>query len=262
MQLWIDVGNTRLKWQLYSGNQFKAEGAVFHEQGMATAAENMISTDAFVDGLGNESVSFAGVASVLNEKSTEELLATLKLSLGVIAVRARVQKQYLGLSCAYQYPEKLGVDRWLAILSVFNEHKQLSCVISCGSAFTVDVVRADGEHLGGFILPGLQMSVDALFGGTHSVRFDRLDSEPSLDFGIDTAGAVCNGILFQKISVISRLKSVLEASYPGQTVLFVLTGGDAWKIGSLLSKEGDMDFAIKQDLVIQGLRLALQSESF
>lgn len=261
MQLWIDVGNTRLKWQLYSENQFKAAGAVLHEQSMTDAVENMITTDAFVDGLGNESLSFAGVASVLNEKSSEELLAAINLALGVSPVQARVQKEYLGLSCAYQNPEKLGIDRWLALLSVFNEHRRLSCVISCGSAFTVDVVQADGVHLGGFILPGLQMSIDALFGGTHSVRFDRVGTEASLDFGVDTASAVCNGILFQMLSVISRLKRVLDVNYPGQEVLFVLTGGDAEKIGSFLSEEGMVDFAIKQDLVIQGLRLALQLAS-
>ncbi len=259
MQLWIDVGNTRLKWQLYSEGQFQTSGAVLHKQDMRDAVETMISDLAFVEKLGANSVSFIGLASVLNKSALLELSAEIKLRLGIDPVCPQVKGEFMGLRCAYKNPEKLGIDRWLSLLSVFNEHNRLSCVISCGSAFTVDVVQADGLHLGGFILPGFQMSIDALLGGTHSVRFDSAAVECSDDFGIDTATAVCHGVMFQMLSVILRLRSVLGLQFPDEQAFLVLTGGDAEKLALLMEREGIEDFAINQDLVIQGLRLALQS---
>jgi len=262
MQLWIDAGNTRLKWCLYSGNEYQAGGAILHRQNMNATIQTLIANDAFKQKLGNSSIFFVGVASVLNADTSISLMEALRHAFGVDPVRAYVTKELLGVSCAYEKPEKLGIDRWLALLAVYHSNQKLSCIISCGSAFTIDVVQADGKHLGGFILPGLQMSIDALFSGTHSVRFEADDRVLSVDFGVDTASAVSNGLLFQQVSVVARLKQLLLERYPGEVISFVLSGGDADKLGSLLSEEGVVDFAINQDLVIQGLRLALQSHTY
>ena len=51
----------------------------------------------------------------------------------------------------------MGADRWHAMLAGWVRCKASFAVVDAGSAVTVDYVNAGGRHLGGYILPGLQM---------------------------------------------------------------------------------------------------------
>lgn len=261
MELWIDAGNTRLKWQLCDGDYLLAKDAVVHKQSMADAIEQVLCHKALADNLAAGNIGFVGLASVLNEQAISVLTKAVKSRLGIDIVIAKVEKQFMGLKCAYQQPEKLGVDRWLALLSAYHRYNSAVCVVSFGSALTVDVASREGIHSGGFILPGIKMSIDALLGGTHSVRFNMADLADSLELGNDTASAVTNGVLFQAVALLSKLSEDIARKFSGESVKFVLTGGDSMQVKALLDKEGVGDFAIDQDLVIQGLRLALQSQN-
>lgn len=238
----IDMGNTRSKWRLREGQQVLARG--------------VLASEVFPAGL-----EVAGripdrilLASVCEEKQTQVAIDALFRHWGREVERARVLAVCAGVHCAYREPARLGVDRWLAVLAAHHGRcagESGSVVVSCGTALTIDFVRGDGQHEGGYILPGLLMSQQALLRGTGKVRF-----EPAIPSqwtpGDSTAAAVQNGSLYQALSVIERARADARQRWHGQAALW-LTGGDA----PLLQQALQQPLTWVEDLVMDGLHYAL-----
>ena len=100
------------------------------------------------------------------------LLAWVESKWGVPFKTIKAEAQQGALINGYMEPERLGVDRWLAMLAVIEEEQPEVpiCVIDCGSAITIDAVNAKGEHVGGLIVPGISMMRNALVKGTSGIR--------------------------------------------------------------------------------------------
>jgi type III pantothenate kinase len=256
MKLWLDVGNTRLKWQLYQDASFVVGGSIVHHGDMTLAISSLLAdTQNFT---ANSAITFVGLASVLNVQALNILKLACQEKFGINLHRAEVSRELKGVTCVYQDVSKLGIDRWLAAVAAFNQKKTAVCVVDCGSALTIDMVNNVGKHLGGFILPGLNMSAKALLGQTHSVRFDDDVLPEFVSLGRDTASAVMNGVLLQAQSSIRHAWDLFEIECLGDKNIEVgrllITGGDA----SAVVKGLDLNFELQDDLVIQGLRLALE----
>jgi type III pantothenate kinase len=151
----------------------------------------------------------------------------------------------LGIRCAYTEPQFLGVDRWLNILAVSQQ--QPVCVVSCGTALTIDVVH-NNQHLGGYILPGMNLQLSSLIGGTQRVRQHDITTS-SLSFGKNTSEAVHHGILLACVAAIEKVFTSLVAVVD-DTVNVVLTGGDA----ETLSPHLPMAHDIMPELLLIGLQ--------
>ena len=253
MKLWIDIGNTRLKWQLRENSELVDNGVIVHEGNIekifARLGSSFKSSERKVDAV--------GMASVLNKNSVLVCRDACLKSFGVELAIAEVSRELHGVQCAYQDITQLGVDRWLALVAAYHQYNQAVCVVDCGSALTIDMVNKEGRHLGGYILSGLNMSVNALLGQTQSVRFDGDGFVGSLILGVDTASAVKNGALLQaQSSIVVAWKMFDQQCRDAQKASpkLLLTGGDC----EVLSQNLAIDFELQEDLVIQGLRLALE----
>src|SRR5207253_4489484 len=64
----------------------------------------------------------------------------------------------LGINNGYQNPQQLGVDRWLNLIAAkkYFPEKNLA-IFSCGTCITLDVLTLEGQHLGGLIVPGIDL---------------------------------------------------------------------------------------------------------
>lgn len=256
MKLWLDAGNTRLKWQLCEDNALLLEGNYIHANDIEAAVIYLYeSLSAQIDVL--ENVNFIALASVLNEEAKKRFLAQIKKLFDIEVQVAKVTTNLSGVECAYADVNKLGVDRWLALVAAFQLYQRPVCVVDCGSALTIDMVNSAGKHLGGFILPGLNMSIKALLGQTQSVRFQIDSFSPTLEWGVSTAQAVQNGSLLSSVGAIKQAWLGLAKSEvmleENNTVRLVLTGGDAALLAGFL----DISFERIDDLVLKGLRLAV-----
>ena len=96
---------------------------------------------------------------------------------------------------AYHDVAAMGVDRWLALLAAWSRYKKPLCVMDCGTALTLDVILEDGQHAGGFILPGLPLMVAALAREAHGIH-DHRERELQLEFGRSTAACINNASCF------------------------------------------------------------------
>ena len=139
--LWLDIGNTRLKYWITDNNQVIEHAAEMHLQSPADLLLGLIQ---HFKALKLHNV---GVSSVQDKKNNDRIQRILK-SLNIPVVFAKVHAEYAGLSCGYDDTTQLGIDRWLQVLAVANDPEQNYCIISCGTALTIDL--ADGfHHLGG-----------------------------------------------------------------------------------------------------------------
>lgn len=144
---------------------------------------------------------------------------------GVPYQQARVHAEQQGLKNAYQQPDQMGADRWLAMLAGWKVYQNSVCVIDAGSAITIDWVAANGQHIGGYILPGLAMLKKSLLGQTAEVRWQQHESEMAQTVpGHNTAQCVEHGCHYQ----LSALMGQIGLDCQRQSIsTIVLTGGDA-----------------------------------
>lgn len=125
----------------------------------------------------------------------------------------------------YTTPGTLGVDRLANVVGAhitFPDRTVLA--IALGSCIILDVVTADGVHLGGAISPGLHMRSRAMH--TFSARLPETDLlQPVEDLGTSTQGSLHAGIHHGIVHELRGWMQTLRQQYPDLVV--VLTGGDA-----------------------------------
>jgi type III pantothenate kinase len=249
MILDLDIGNTRIKWRLLD------TGGFGYSEGVAA---NLV--ELFDATVSRHSVGRVRVACVRGGKLLDELIRLLAENGQLQVEVAKVQRQCQGLSVAYEELDRLGVDRWLAMLAAFRDADGACVVVDCGTAVTVDLVEADGRHQGGYIVPGLRLMPDALTRNTAI----RLTGEPAwgLEPGNSTEDAIYHGALKMLVSLLeltvaSELSGLSVSRDELPTVY--LTGGDAPLIARFARFQSLPKASLKQveGLVFQGLALAL-----
>lgn len=231
--LWIDLGNTRLKYWLIKQGQLLDFDAREH---LKAPNELLLGLSAIFI---KHKLTFIGVSSVLGKKINQNITETLS-RLNAPLQFAKVTDQHPLLKSHYD-PNELGTDRWLQMLGAVDSTKQ-QCVVGCGTALTIDIVDY-GVHLGGYILPNAYMQRHALYAGTQQigVKAGRFDS---LSLGQNTFDAVNHGILFGLVAAVSTITH----RYPHHQL--ILTGGGATTLAPHLSGTA----SICDDLLLTGLK--------
>ena len=163
---------------------------------------------------------------------------------------ARVTRACGSVRNRYPDPSRLGADRWLAMLAGYGL-AQGSCLIAdSGTALTIDLIDADGLHLGGYIMPGLRTMRAGLLRNT-DIRLPPVGEVESIALGNDTESAVRNGTLFMLCGAVRMAATRL--AQPDASPMLILTGGDAALLERELSREGVVTVP---DLVLDGLAIA------
>lgn len=260
MILLLDIGNTRLKYSFWSQN----DGAV----GQLTEQVAIVHNNHIMEVLGNAllkdknqqtDISRVLVSNVAGKVIEQDVISACQRFLNLQPEFAQTRKNYKGLVIAYDQAEKLGVDRWLALLAAQKLpgfEKTPVCVVDSGSALTIDVVSAQCEHMGGFIIPGISLMYNSLLSGTREVQADRPLFQSS-DWGQDTTQAVSNGAVFATVATIEKARCTFNLQLSAlqgeqaEPVQVILTGGDADII--LPHLKTDIGAKIIPDLVIRGL---------
>ncbi|MDP1932710.1 MAG: type III pantothenate kinase [Gammaproteobacteria bacterium] len=241
MILDIDVGNSRLKWRLSHG-----DGGIV--QRGSCADESEFGDVDLVGGLQRvriANVRGESVVSMLNDICRKRWHLTPEF--------AQPVHQCAGVTNAYQKPETLGVDRWLAVLAAYNDCRGACCVVDAGSAATFDVMTANGQHLGGYIVPGLSLQKRSLLEST-GIRMVKQNEWPEmLQPGTDTALAVHGGIVAMMVAWVQYVYRL--AAGDTESILY-LTGGDAMLLSIHLDRCG-ISHRVAPDLVLDGLASAL-----
>lgn len=245
MILEMDVGNTRIKWRLrpIGAVEAAAEGVLVYGADLGLALSELPLSEA----------TRISLATVLGESKKSQLLGELSKYSNVFPWAAKVTAEVLGVTCGYDNPAQLGVDRWLAMVAAYDRYKSAVCIIDAGSALTVDWVDAAGFHQGGYIVPGFSMAKALLLENTEKVRFSgrsRFNKAEGVAWPANTKDAVELGLLRQSEGFLQSIeREVLSVSK--QAAKIIVAGGDASLVSSLLAT----DVHVYEDIVLDGLSL-------
>ena len=232
----LDVGNTRLKWALLAGGIVREHGALILED-----------------------------ISLLNDTQWKTLPAPDRIigsNVAGEAVRHRVEDQLsrwphapewivphaseCGVTNGYDRPALLGPDRWAAVIAARKRVPDAPVlIITVGTAVTMDALDDKGGFLGGLILPGFGLMLEALEAGTAGLRVPSGDFQ---NFPTNTSNALMSGGVHALAGAAERMTRLLEQQ-TGKRPRVILAGGAAPKLAPHVPFEHTMT----DNLVLEGL---------
>ncbi len=242
MNLLIDIGNSRLKWALLQSTEISVVESV------AVDADFTKQLFAKWQKLGQpECIAIANVNSCDRLNQVQDVVSQLWPEIKIFKPQSLAEGY--GVRNGYQYPENLGVDRWLALVAARNYFPFSVCIVDCGTAVTVDFLNQDGMHLGGLILPGLKLMRSSL--ARKTAELELINQEYPVRLADNTEAAIYSGTLF---SIAGLIEHVMLNKPDFQ---LILTGGDA----EIIARQLTIDAMVKSDLVLSGLALVSSHSS-
>ncbi len=149
--------------------------------------------------------------------------------------------------------KKLGNDR-IADMTAAKALYGVPCaVFDMGTATTVSVIDGEGVFIGGLIMPGLGLSINALSSGTALLPVVE-PHLPSELLGTNTAAGINNGVIYSQASAIEGICRRLDELL-GERVKTVVTGGAAKFVLPLCGRETIYD----ENLLLKGLKILYEN---
>jgi type III pantothenate kinase len=156
-----------------------------------------------------------------------------------------------GMPILYDNPKEVGADRIADAVAAYDLYGGPTIVVDFGTATVIDAVSAAGEYLGGAIFPGIEISLDALFGRTAGLRRVEL-IEPRNVIGKNTIESIQSGVIFGFAAQVDGLCTRFETEL-GESAI-VATGG----LGGLITPLSTKIQSYEPWLTLHGLRLVWQ----
>lgn len=245
MKLLVDIGNTRLKWLALQDQYVVNRGHLLH-LGIAPETwggrlwQNLKRPEQVL------------IANVTGSETASALTAWIAENWSLEAVFVLTEKRRFGVNNGYQEAEKLGVDRWVAMVGARCVSKSHNTIIDCGTAITIDALDANGQHQGGVIIPGIRLMHESLFRKTSQIPEQEMGDIVYL--GRNTQDCVWGGIVHTLAAAIDRISNAMADSMQKQSpgeVCHLLTGGNAEALLPYLENS----YRLEPDLIFRGLRV-------
>lgn len=231
--LFIDVGNSRIKWGLRSeAGSWLVKGVL----PLADVADLPKLLNYCPQRIVACNVAGPAVAAVLGAAFAERALTIEWVRTGEAAG---------GVRNGYDNPAQLGVDRWAAVVGAWNRERRPCLVVTAGTATTIDLLDRDenyqGWFRGGLILPGFELMRSSLAGNTAQLP---LAAGDCTDLPRSTGDAIVTGCIYAQVGAIERMARRLP-----QDGLILLSGGAA----EVLSPHLSLAHQHVDNLVLEGL---------
>jgi type III pantothenate kinase len=118
-----------------------------------------------------------------------------------------------------------------------------------GTATTIEVVEPDNVYMGGVIIPGVRVSLDALTSRAAQLPGISLDKPKSV-IGKNTVDCMRSGMMYGTAAMIDGLIERMEEELGHKSTL-IATGGLAQFIAPLCKRE----IILEKDLLLKGLNI-------
>ena len=256
MLLAIDVGNTQTVVGLYENSTATATAAA--DAGLLdhwriatdvnrTSDEHAVVIRELVRSSGHSDeyegiVICSGVPRVL--ASLREMVERY-INLDPIVIEPGVRT---GMPILYDNPREVGADRIANAVAAFDLYGGPSVVVDFGTGNNFDVISNEGEFLGGAIAPGIEVSLDALFGRAAALRAVEL-LEPRSVIGKSTVESLQSGAVYGFASQVDGMIQRFQKELGECTV--IATGG----LAHLISPVASSIHHVEAFLTLHGLRL-------
>ncbi|HET8816624.1 MAG TPA: type III pantothenate kinase [Pseudidiomarina sp.] len=235
-QLLVDAGNTRVKTALMD-----ADG---HLEPLFNVAYSELKDTGFpadIQQVWMGAVSNQERMSLLNDWLSQTSAKTSEI---------HSEKTAFGVTSAYEQPASLGIDRWLAMIGAYSEQQRPTLIIDAGTAITADWLTGEGTHLGGWIVPGVDLMQSAVIERAPKVFRHHESSWGKVNqLGLSTPDGLSNGCTNAMVGFIRQAIAVTETELDWFDYRIIFSGGSTPLIPIELRRRGEM----RTELVLYGL---------
>jgi len=248
MLLVINVNNTHTLLGVYDGDRLAVHWRVRTDQARTVDEYGVLLRGLFADwGVAQPVITGIILASVvppMNER-VEQLCARF-FGHAPLVVGPGIRT---GVPILYENPKEVGADRIGNAVAAYERTHGPTIVVDFGTATTFDYVTGRGEYLGGVIVPGIGISLDALFMRTAKLPRVELVRPPRV-VGRTTTHAIQSGVIFGYTALVDGLvERIRQENDAAARVL--ATGG----LAALIAPESSTIEAVDEFLTLDGLRI-------
>jgi type III pantothenate kinase len=248
MLLAVDVGNTQTHFGAYEGDRL-LEHWRFATVRQSTADELGAALSNLLElrGYGFGDVDASIVSSTVPQLEPEWVaVAQRYLGHEMLAVGPGIKT---GMAIRYDNPREIGADRLVNAVALRDRFDGLAVCVDFGTATTFDVVSEEGEYLGGSLMTGIEISLEAL--SERGARLPKIElAPPKSVIGKNTIDAIRSGVVYGYAGAID---AILRRIYDelGERAEVVATGGLAGLVVPYAEEIEEVDDL----LTLTGLRL-------
>lgn len=249
MILAIDAGNTHIVLGCLDGERLRFTARLSTDRKKTADEYALMFRNLFdLHQVDRGEVEGAILASVVSEL-TEALRAAAEIVThrAPIVVGAGIKT---GVNIKIDDPGQLGADLVVGAVAATAKYEKPMVIFDLGTADTMSVIDADGRFLGGAIMAGPRVSVDALSTGTSQLPHIDLDL-PAKVIGTNTIAAMQSGAIYGHAAMVDGLVDRVEAELGKPMATVVATGG----LAGVVIPQCRRKIAVDDDLMLQGLRL-------
>ena len=203
MLLVIDIGNTNTVVGVYRDETLLDQLRIESRRNSTTDEYGILLTTLLQQrGLSTDDVADAIIASVV-PPLTEVFVAVCKrwLAMDALVVGPGIKT---GMPILYDNPREVGADRIVNAIAAYAQCQRACVVVDFGTATTFDVISERGQYLGGIIVPGVNISADALF--DRAAKLPRVEiARPPSVVGRTTVHSIQSGLVFGYVAMVEGL---------------------------------------------------------
>ena len=242
MELLLDIGNSSVNWAIQEQDNFNVTGAFAYSKDSfeKDIEENLSSIEKPVAVL---------VSNVAGNQVFMLLNNWVKEQWQQECWQPDVSAEYKALKNSYADTTQMGLDRWLSMIASWEMNQSAVCLVSCGTALTIDSIDNEGKHLGGYIIPGIELMQKALITNTVQINTE-IRKEASIEYAKDTQTAINNGAFLTTVLMIDGVIDRFNAQSNSKAKC-IISGGMANLIKPLLKHS----FELEPNLVLMGLSI-------
>lgn len=256
MILCLDVGNSQIFGGVFENDKIKLRFRKISTQGASSDEYGLFLKSVLREnGLDPKQIKQIAICSVV-----PDLVHSLKncckkyFNLNPFILQPGVKS---GLKIKYKNPVEVGADRIANAIAATQIHKNKNLiVIDFGTATTLCAITKKQEYLGGVILAGLKISMEAL--ETRTAKLPKVEIVKTEDvLGRSTVESIQIGLFHGHYASCKYLTEQLKKQYfKGEDVIVIGTGGF-----STMFEDTDLFDQIAPDLVLQGMHVALKNNA-
>lgn len=247
MILTLDVGNSNIKIGIYKDNKIVQYARFTTEVGKTSDEYGLMLMSVFnYAGLDKNEIEGAIMSSVVPSINyTMEHMVRTFFGIDVLVVGPGIKT---GMNILYDNPKEVGADRIITAIAAHNRAKGACIVVDFGTATTFGAVDENGSFLGGAIMPGIKVSMDALV--SNAARLPKIELiRPMKTIGKNTIANMQSGIVNGFVGAVDNIVGLMKKELDNPKV--IATGGLARLIAPLSTEIDDID----GKLALQGLIL-------
>ena len=243
MLLAVDIGNTFITLGVFRGRRLVKRAAL-----PTKSKAHLNNLKSFISGNIIENAIICSVVPQATVTLTKDLRRLLNTEPYIVGKNIRVPVKNL-----YRKPRQVGMDRLVNAYAGIKLYKAPLVAVDFGTAITFDVVSKKGEYLGGMIIPGLKISLEALAERTALLPRIKLSS-PKEFIGKDTRNSMLSGIIYGFAALTDDLSQSLKRRI-GNSARVIGTGGNIELIRKYCKKIDIVD----RDITLKGLNLIYET---